>query len=232
MNVLKLVLLIIGGYLLGNFSSARALSRLKKDDITKHGSGNPGTMNMLRTYGIGFGILTLVLDALKGAIPALVGLLIFRGNPEWANIALFSGGFSAILGHVFPVFYKFKGGKGVACIVGMFAVCEPVWAAIMLGASFIYLLIFQYGALASFLFITVLTIIEGYKFRGNVVVRVLLAGIFFLTWFMHRGNFFRLLTGKENKVRLFKTKSKLKVERTKKISKRQIKKQKIRKEIG
>jgi len=57
MTILKFVLLVIGGYLLGNFSSAKVLSRLKKDDITKHGSGNPGTMNMLRTFGFAFGFL-------------------------------------------------------------------------------------------------------------------------------------------------------------------------------
>ena len=207
-KIIKMVLLTLGGYLLGNFSSAKFLSRLKKDDITKHGSGNPGTMNMARTFGFGWGILTLVMDALKGAIPALVGYFLFGGADGGTNayIGLFAGGFSAIVGHIFPIFYKFKGGKGVACIFGVFAIAEPIWTLVMFGVCFLYLLVFKYGALASFIFITILTMIEGYRFHGNVIICMLLFGIFFLIWFMHRQNFFRLLIGKENKVNLFKRK--------------------------
>lgn len=232
-TVLKFVLLILGGYLLGNFSSAKFLSRLKHDDITKHGSGNPGTMNMARTYGFGLGLLTLFMDALKGAIPAFVGFAIFGGltnATDLSYIALFVGGFSAILGHIFPVFYKFKGGKGVACIFGVFAVAEPLWTLVMLVVCFLYLLVFKYGAIASFIFITILTIIEGYRFRGNIVICLLLFGIFFLIWFMHRQNFFRLLIGKENKVNLFK-KKKDKVKLNKQ-EKKEIKQENKNKEIG
>lgn len=231
LNIIKSLLLVVGGYLLGCFSSAKFLSKLKKDDITKHGSGNPGTMNMLRTFGFKLGALTLVMDALKGAIPSLIGFFMFGGasGGDIAYIALFAGGFSAILGHIFPVFYKFKGGKGVACVVGMFAVAEPLWAVCVFVGCFLYLIIFKYGVLASFLFITALTIIEGYKFKGNIFICLLLFGIFFLTWFMHRQNFFRLLIGKENKVNLFKKKNKNKQNRQ---EKKQIKKEIKTKEIG
>lgn len=207
-KIIKMVLLVLGGYLLGNFSSAKFLSRLKKDDITKHGSGNPGTMNMARTFGFGWGILTLFMDALKGAIPSLVGFFLFGGasGGTAAFIGLFTGGFAAIVGHIFPIIYKFKGGKGVACIFGVFAIAEPIWTLVMFGVCFLYLLVFKYGALASFIFITILTMIEGYRFSGNLIICMLLFGIFFLIWFMHRQNFFRLLIGKENKVNLFKRK--------------------------
>ena len=201
-KLIKIICLIIFGYLLGNISTAKILSRLKKDDITKHGSGNPGTMNMLRTFGFKF-------DALKGAIPSLIGMLLFKQyGANLSSLAIFVGGFSAVLGHIFPVFYRLKGGKGVACVVGMFAVAEPLWALVMFAVCFIYLLIFKYGALASFIFITALTIVEGYKYRGNASICLILFGIFFLTWFVHRQNFFRLLIGKENKVNLFKKKNK------------------------
>ena len=232
-TVLKFVLLIIGGYLLGNFSSAKFLSHLKNDDITKHGSGNPGTMNMARTYGFKMGLLTLFMDAVKGAIPAFVGFAIFGGisSPtDLSYIALFAGGFSAILGHIFPVFYHFKGGKGVACIFGVFAVAEPLWALVMFVVCLLYLLIFKYGAIASFIFITILTIIEGYRFRGNIVICLLLFCIFFLIWFMHRQNFFRLLIGKENKVNLFKKKKDK--PKLNKQEKKEIKQETKNKEIG
>lgn len=232
-TIVKFVLLIIGGYLLGNFSSAKFLSHLKHDDITKHGSGNPGTMNMARTYGFKLGFLTLIMDALKGAIPAFVGFSIFKGltSPtEISYIALFAGGFSAILGHIFPVFNKFKGGKGVACIFGVFAVAEPIWTLIMFVVCLLYLLIFKYGAIASFILITVLTVVEGFRFRGNLIICLLLFGIFFLIWFMHRQNFFRLLIGKENKVNLFKRKKdKVKLNRQ---EKKEIKQENKNKEIG
>lgn len=231
MNItLKFILLITFGYLLGNFSSAKFLSRLKKDDITKHGSGNPGTMNMLRTFGFKFGFLTLLMDALKGAIPSLSGYFMFggAGGGDLAHIGLFVGGFSAILGHIFPVFYKFKGGKGVACIFGMFAVAEPLWTLLVFIICFLYLLIFKYGVLASFIFITVLTIIEGFKFSGNITICMLLFGIFFLTWFMHRQNFFRLLIGKENKATLFKRRK----NKPPRAERKEIKKERKVKEIG
>ncbi|MDY2696263.1 MAG: glycerol-3-phosphate acyltransferase [Eubacteriales bacterium] len=232
-TIIKFILLILGGYLLGNFSSAKFLSHLKHDDITKHGSGNPGTMNMARTYGFGMGFLTLFMDALKGAIPSFVGFAIFGGltnATDLSYIALFTGGFAAILGHIFPVFYKFKGGKGVASIFGVFAVAEPLWTLIMFVVCLLYLLVFQYGAIASFIFITILTMIEGNRFRGNIVICLLLFGIFFLIWFMHRQNFFRLLIGKENKVNLFK-KNKNKVKLNKQ-EKKEIKQENKNKEIG
>ena len=230
-TIIKFILLIVCGYLVGSFSSAKFLSKLKKDDITKHGSGNPGTMNMLRTFGFKLGALTLILDALKGALPSLVGFFMFGGTfgGELSYIALFAGGCSAIVGHIFPIYYKFKGGKGVACVVGMFAVAEPLWALCVFVGCFLYLLIFKYGVLASFIFITALTVIEGYRFRGNIVICLILFAVFFLTWFMHRQNFFRLLIGKENKVNLFKKK---KQEKLKRQEKKQIKKETKRKEIG
>ena len=234
MTALKIVLLVIGGYLIGCFSSAKFLSRLKKDDITKHGSGNPGTMNMLRTYGFKFGALTLIMDALKGAIPSLVGFLIFGGSSggELAYIGLFIGGISSILGHIFPVFNKFKGGKGVACIVGMFAVAEPLWALLAFVVCFLYLIIFKYGVLASFIFITTLTVIEGYKFRENITICILLFGVFCCIWYMHRQNFFRLLIGKENKVNLFKKKNKSPEEKQAQKELKKLSKNKKYKEIG
>ena len=201
-EILKYVLLVVGGYFLGNISGAKIISKLRKDDITKHGSGNPGSMNMLRTFGFKWGLVTLLFDAIKGAIPSLVGFYIFGGdiNSHQSYIGLYVGGLSAVIGHCFPVLFKFKGGKGVACMLGMFAVAEPYWAIIMFAVCFVYLLIFDYGAIASFLFITALTIVEGFKFKGNLVIAILLFISYFLVWFMHRQNIVRLLLGKENKV--------------------------------
>lgn len=229
MEVLKYIVLIICGYLLGNISSAKIISKFKKDDITKHGSGNPGSMNMLRTFGFGMGILTLLFDALKGAIPSLLGFFMFGGdvNSELSYLGLYIGGMSAIVGHCFPLFYKFKGGKGVATMLGMFAVAEPYWAIAMFVVCFFYLLIFDYGALASFLFITALTLVEGYKFHQNVALTIILFTLYFLVWFMHRKNINRLLIGKENKVNFIdKLKKIVKKSKNKDLTRKELKKAK------
>lgn len=239
MEILKYVLLVLGGYLLGNISGAKLISKLRKDDITKHGSGNPGSMNMLRTFGFKWGLLTLVFDAIKGAVPSLIGFYIFGGDfTTTSYIGLYVGGLSAVIGHCFPVFYKFKGGKGVATMLGMFAVAEPYWALIMFGVCFIYLLIFDYGALTSFLFITALTLVEAIKFRGELAISILLFISYFLVWFMHRQNIVRLLLGKENKVKFLDKLKKMGKgkEKVPKAEKKQLKKQeketKKEREIG
>lgn len=234
-EILKYVLLVIGGYFLGNISGAKVISRLRHDDITKHGSGNPGSMNMLRTFGFKWGVITLIFDAIKGAIPSLIGFYIFGGDfSAQSYIGLYVGGLSAVIGHCFPVLYKFKGGKGVACMLGMFAVAEPYWALIMFGICFVYLLIFDYGALTSFLFITALTIVEAYKFKGNLVIALLLFVSYFLVWFMHRQNIVRLLIGKENKVNFISKLKKISSKKDKldRKEKKEEKEQRKEREIG
>lgn len=191
--------------MIGNISFARILSRFTKKDITKSGSGNPGTMNMLRTNGFRFGLLTLLLDTLKGAIPALVGLFIFGYGTTNGTIALYVAGISVIVGHIYPVFYKFKGGKGIACTLGVFLVADPLWLMVFFVLGFIYLWFFDYGAFASLSIISALIIIEGIKNYGNIVISFLLFAIFILTWFAHRKNIVRMLIGKENKANLQKS---------------------------
>ena len=107
MIYVEYVLLMLFGYFVGNISWARIISKAKHDDITKHGSGNPGSTNMLRTYGAKIGFLTLFLDVVKGAIPALAGLLLFKYTGLNQDIGLYVGGLSVILGHMFPVIYNY-----------------------------------------------------------------------------------------------------------------------------
>lgn len=206
MQILKYVGVVLVGYLIGNISFARIISKILKNDITKQGSGNPGTMNMLRTFGFKIGLLTLFLDAVKGASASLIGFFVFGGDMQnmTSVIGLYVGGLSCVVGHNFPVFYGFKGGKGVACTLGIFAVANPLWSLVAFAVSFVWLWAFDYGAVSSFLFITVLTVLEATKYRANIVMTCLLFVLFFLTWFMHRQNIARLLLGKERKVNLAK----------------------------
>ncbi len=195
--VWKLVILAICSYFVGNINFARIISKYKlKDDITKHGSGNPGTTNMYRRFGLKIGVLTLLLDVLKGVIPTLVGLL-WLGS-EGAYIA---GGF-AVIGHIFPVIYKFKGGKGVATTLGVFWVTCPLWMTIIFVVMFVLIYLFEYMSPVSLLAISTLVCIEAITNKGSIIVICMLFVIFALTWWAHRANIVRLFVGKENKTSL------------------------------
>ena len=231
----KFLVLIVGSYLIGNIFFARIISRAKRYDISKAGSGNPGTMNMFRNLGFSVGLLTLALDMLKGIIPALVGYYLFGGPAGGTNayIGLFTAGLATLIGNIFPVFYKFKGGKGAAVVYGMFCATQPLLGVIIFFAGLIYLLIVDYASLLSFCMVTAFTIYEAYVFgftsgKGNIILSCLLFAIFCLVWFAHRQNIFRLLVGKENGVDF---KGKIKKFRLKRMSKSQ-KEELKQKEIG
>ena len=102
----QVLLVILISYLCGNVSFARMISKTQHKDITKLGSGNPGMTNTLRNFGFKFGLLNLLLDMLKAFVPAIVCFYIF----DRSYVMLYIAGFSSILGHMFPVVYKFKGG--------------------------------------------------------------------------------------------------------------------------
>lgn len=131
MNIINLILGIVGGYLLGTLPSAIIVARAKGVDITTFGSGNPGASNVARAIGWRYGSIVFLLDAAKGAIPAV--LLI--GHRPSAYIC----GAAAIVGHIFPVTRGFKGGKGIATGAGVLLVLHPLimvisavsWIAIM-----------------------------------------------------------------------------------------------------
>jgi len=227
MIIWLLILLVILSYLFGNINFARILSGVKKEDITKFGSGNPGATSMLRRYGFKYGLLTFILDAIKGAIPALVGLLVFGGINGGVEslIGLYSMGLACVIGHVYPVFYKFKGGKGISSTLGVFAVADPLVMLIIFVLAFLFVIFFEYMSLASLLVTTVLTIIEvnripeGTDETLGMIVRLLIFTIFVLTWWAHRANIIRLLVGKENKANLKQS--------LKKLAKKQKKEQKM-----
>ena len=149
------VIVGVGSYFIGNINTAVALSKLKGKDIRKCGSGNPGTMNMIRTFGKPFGALTLLLDVAKGVLPSLLGWL-FMGNGEFLRLGadrlgLYVGGLCAEIGHIYPVAMKFKGGKGVATLLGVCLTCKPViWVASMaVGIAFLF--VAKIGSLTSFI---------------------------------------------------------------------------------
>ncbi len=209
-----MVALIIGSYFLGNVNFSIIISKFKNRDVRKVGSGNPGTMNMLRSFGIRLGALTLILDALKGAIPALLGWwLLGKDTPGISEafafggdkIGLYIGGLSAVIGHCFPVIYKFKGGKGVATTIGVVLVAQPIVTLISIFVAFLFLITIKVGALASFIaigcplaYVATISFID-----GSIAEAVLAIVIGLLVIVMHHANIKRIFRGEEKPVVLF-----------------------------
>ena len=224
MIYLKYVLVALAGYFIGNLSFAKIISKYKlKDDITKKGSGNPGTMNMYRNFGTKIGALTLLLDVLKGLIPAVIGMLVlgltegdkvlYAGGKltEMACSGVFVAGTAAVLGHCFPVIYKFKGGKGVATTLGVFLAANPALISIAFVCLLAMMLIFEYGGVSSIISVAGAICYEAYIYKGNYVILTCLLLIFVVVWFAHRKNIVRTLTGEESRTdirKIFKKKKK------------------------
>ena len=129
--IIAAVLVIAVSYLLGSINSAIIVSKLVyHDDVRKYGSGNPGTTNMLRAFGKKAALLTLIGDMLKTVISILFAGLLFGfhyygGVSSWDGWCYIAGMF-AILGHIFPIYYRFKGGKGVLCTATMALILSPI----------------------------------------------------------------------------------------------------------
>lgn len=209
----QILLVVVISYFCGNVSFARIISKSQHDDITKMGSGNPGSTNILRNYGLKFGVLNLALDMLKSFVPSLVAFYVFGHN----YVMLYIAGISSMLGHIYPVVFGFKGGKGIATMLGMFLASNPIATLIVIAIGAVIWAIFEYGSVVSFLCITSMTVIEGIRARMNLsmtdrkIVCLILFAIFLFTWYAHRKNIERLLLGKESKASLIKkTKKKLK----------------------
>ncbi len=194
-------------YLLGSINFALVISSIKNKDIRALGSGNPGTMNMLRSVGKTLGIVTFFLDFAKGITSALIGMFAFK---ELSNIAPYVLGFSCMLGHIFPIFTKFKGGKGVATILGVLAVTNTVSWAVAFVILLIYLKVAKAGFIGSLIGVyipSITAIALNSVFREPYwYVAVIMASAYIVTvTIAHRANFIRLIHGKELSLTLITT---------------------------
>lgn len=206
---ITMVALIFGAYLFGNINVSIIISHFKNRDVRNEGSGNPGTMNMLRSFGIKLGILTLVLDAVKGAVPALLGWWLLGKGEMFSfgtdKIGLFIGGISVVLGHIFPVFYKFKGGKGVAASIGVCFVAAPIVALIAFLVGVVFILTVKIGSLTSFIMTGIPLIycsVTAFS-SGRIIEGVLAAAVYVIILLAHHSNFARIFKGEEKQIILF-----------------------------
>ncbi len=201
-KIIIYVVLCILAYFIGAINFAIIIAKKgAKVDIKNVGSGNPGTMNVLRTIGKKWGALTFACDALKGLTFGLVGRLAFN---EYGMALAFGLGLCAIVGHIFPVYTKFKGGKGVATSIGFFMAIIPVITVVVLAILIIWLFYGKYGFIGSLTAIAVLAVSSCIIYRQSVAVIIIALVIFGLVVFAHRSNIKRLSTGKENTLQLAK----------------------------
>lgn len=178
-------------YLLGTFPSADLVARRYGVDVTKEGSGNPGASNVVRLLGWKAGALVLGLDAAKGAIAAGVGLAIDGHRGAWIL------GVAAVVGHVFPVWRRFKGGRGVATGAGVFVVVYPgvtlvlaiVWVVIARGLHKA-----SVASLAVALLAPVIVIVRG----GSALDIAIVCAVALLLILRHASNLKRLIRGEEH----------------------------------
>ena len=206
------IVTVIAAYLIGSISFAVifAKSFLKKD-VRELGSGNAGATNVLRNAGLVPGLLTFLFDALKGFAAAYMGKAIFdyihtQTGSEW-SYALYGAylcGAACMLGHIVPIFFGFKGGKGVATSVGIFAVCCPI--AIVVGVSvFALCVIFtKYVSLGSVLGAVVVVVLAIFLYDDTVSIwpqLLLSVAMGAMVIGKHKDNIKRLLNGTESKIR-------------------------------
>jgi len=189
---------VIGGYLIGSIPFSLLLGRLRGVDIREHGSGNVGTTNVLRTVGAGAGAVALVCDVLKGAAAVFIARYTV-GSAE----AEMAAGLAAVVGHDWPVFLKFRGGKGVATGVGGVFAMVPVAAAAAIGVFAVVAAWSRYASLGSligsFSGVVFVGILFAVGHGGPVEYLIYTAVAVALIFLRHRGNISKLLAGTENK---------------------------------
>ncbi|MBE6542890.1 MAG: glycerol-3-phosphate 1-O-acyltransferase PlsY [Ruminococcaceae bacterium] len=212
--ILCLAAVAVMGYYFGSINFGIILSKFKyKDDVRTHGSGNAGATNMLRTYGKGAAALTYLGDFLKAALSVIIGIII--GGEAFGYVA----GFMCMLGHAFPVFYGFKGGKGVACASAVILFLEPVIFLVCAVIFVATVAMTRYVSLGSVFALVMFPVLASsmYKLlhfpsvKGEVfppfLATVSSIAMAVLVVYLHRKNMARVMNKTENKIS-FKKKEK------------------------
>ena len=210
--VITAIVTVIAAYLIGSISFAVIFAKaFMKKDVRELGSGNAGATNVLRNAGLVPGILTFVCDALKGFAAAYMGYAIFNyihteTGSEWsyAIYGAYLCGAACMLGHILPVFFEFKGGKGVATSVGIFAVCCPIAIIIGLAVFVLCVIITRYVSLGSVVAATTVVILSiiFHNDTASILPQILLALLMgAMVIGKHKENIKRLLNGTESKIK-------------------------------
>ncbi len=213
MDIFWIILSITAAYMLGAFPTAVWYGmRFHKTDVRQHGSGNAGATNTFRVLGKKAGSIVLLLDILKGAIAtSFAHILVDIAAIPASQLVTFQLilGIAAVLGHIFPVYLRFKGGKGVATLLGMVLAIHPAVALICIGIFLLMLIITKYVSLSSMiaaLSFPFLLLLPPFH-TGNTLLLVFGFTMFALLVITHRKNIKRLMDGSESRTYLFSQKT-------------------------
>lgn len=202
-NIVYYLVAAVVGYLIGSVNLSILISRKKGKDIREMGSGNAGTTNTLRTMGKATAAVVFLFDILKGCLIPL--FLILSASCDWMPIfetvcdcmayiyALF-----AVVGHCFPVYYGFKGGKGIATAAGALFVISPMATLIALVEFVIMMVLFRYVSLASITAVINIVIFTALLYPGQARLLTITIAIALLAIYKHRTNIVRLRNGEES----------------------------------
>jgi glycerol-3-phosphate acyltransferase PlsY len=198
--IFNLIIVIIGGYLIGSIPYGLVLVKLFKGiDLREVGSKNIGATNALRVGGFALGLATLILDTFKGAF-AIILCRIFINTPS-LDLSLLAG-FCALSGHLFPIWLKFKGGKGVATSLGTILATNPVVGLLCLITWLITAIISKYSSLSAIITFIMLPIyfyiLDASKIYYGIIISIIII-------YKHKENIIRLLNKSESKIKLKKS---------------------------
>lgn len=202
------LLCIVIGYVFGMIQTGYFYGKMRKIDIREHGSGNAGTTNTLRTLGWKAGAITFLGDCLKCVAAVVIARAIFSGSEIPGILLGLYAGLGAVLGHNYPFYLKFKGGKGIACMAGVIITLHPVFVAISLVVFASVVLITRYVSVGSLVLmiafvaqVVVCGQMGGFGLSGMNLYEFYGISIFLavLAFIRHRKNIVRLLQGTENK---------------------------------
>jgi glycerol-3-phosphate acyltransferase PlsY len=188
------VLAVTLGYLVGSIPFAYLLSRRHGIDLRRAGSGNVGASNVLRTTGVWAAVLAMMLDGVKGTLAVLMAQLL-----SGSLIATVAAAFASILGHVYPVWLRFRGGKGVATAAGAFALLAPEAMGIAAAVFLITVILTRFISVGSIAGALTLVIVAGITDVPGVVAIGATASTLIIVY-RHRGNLTRLVAGTERRI--------------------------------
>ena len=195
---LNIALAVIAAYLVGSIDFAVIVARMHGVDIREVGSGNPGASNVIRSIGRGPGAMVLVLDTIKGVIGAAMGMIASgTADPqvEWAFLA----GLAAVIGHCYPIFHKFKGGKGVATGLGVLFFTMPLVGLIIVVSWLILVKLTKTASISSLIVVFGTIPLAIWQGVSGMALVWLLVTVVLIVW-RHRGNIQRVVRGDEQKV--------------------------------
>jgi len=191
------VVALVAAYLIGSLDFAVVVGRMHGVNIHEVGSGNPGTANVLRTLGKGPAAMVFIGDLMKGVIAAAIGMVVSNDPHSALTIA---SGLAAVIGHCFPVYHRFRGGKGVATAAGVVLLSMPIVGLVLAGVWIVMVLVTRISAVGS-LTLAVLAVPAAALWGGlEGLALLLLGGMFLLVVLRHAENIRRLVRGEERSV--------------------------------